>query len=198
MTTSDSFLYHYRYDMDVVNHPAVYGALDTTNQYPKYCHNSAYNWSTATSTDSTAHSLSRSVTPEYQYPPASTNFYHPADYPAVKQEYPTVEPPHLPQYSAPHLMSIFDSCSENSFGSEETTSTLNSRRRRGTKVVAPVIKKKRRLAANARERKRMQNLNDAFDHLRKYLPSMGDRQLSKHETLQMAQTYITTLSDLLN
>uniref|UniRef100_A0A182QS57 BHLH domain-containing protein n=1 Tax=Anopheles farauti TaxID=69004 RepID=A0A182QS57_9DIPT len=70
--------------------------------------------------------------------------------------------------------------------------------KRRRKQVPPQIKKKRRLAANARERKRMQNLNDAFDRLRQYLPSLGnDRQLSKHETLQMAQTYITALCDLL-
>jgi Helix-loop-helix DNA-binding domain len=138
------------------------------------------------------------LTPDYQS--ANANFYHPTTYPAIKEEYPMVEPAH-PHYTASvtsaQLINIFDSCSENSFESEDTTSTLHSRRRRITKVIAPVIKKKRRLAANARERKRMQSLNDAFDHLRKYLPSMGDRQLSKHETLQMAQTYITTLSDLL-
>ncbi|XP_049800072.1 protein Fer3-like [Schistocerca nitens] len=57
---------------------------------------------------------------------------------------------------------------------------------------------RRRLAANARERRRMQNLNRAFDRLRTHLPSLGnDRQLSKYETLQMAQTYITALYDLL-
>lgn len=71
-------------------------------------------------------------------------------------------------------------------------------KKRRTKQIAPVIKKKRRLAANARERRRMQNLNEAFDRLRQYLPSLGnDRQLSKHETLQMAQTYISALCDLL-
>ncbi|XP_055617779.1 protein lin-32-like [Toxorhynchites rutilus septentrionalis] len=69
--------------------------------------------------------------------------------------------------------------------------------KRGT-VVPTVIKRKRRLAANARERKRMRGLNEAFDRLRQHLPSLGeDRQLSKHETLQMAQTYITALCDLL-
>ncbi|XP_047106699.1 uncharacterized protein LOC124775907 [Schistocerca piceifrons] len=42
------------------------------------------------------------------------------------------------------------------------------------------------------------NLNRAFDRLRTHLPSLGnDRQLSKYETLQMAQTYITALYDLL-
>nr|SVF01447.1 atonal [Limnogonus franciscanus] len=67
-----------------------------------------------------------------------------------------------------------------------------------TKPVSPVVMKKRRLAANARERRRMQNLNKAFDRLRHVLPSLGnDRQLSKYETLQMAQTYINALYDLL-
>ncbi|XP_076245253.1 atonal [Calliopsis andreniformis] len=70
-------------------------------------------------------------------------------------------------------------------------------RRRG-KYVSSMIVRKRRLAANARERRRMQNLNKAFDRLRAYLPSLGnDRQLSKYETLQMAQSYITALYDLL-
>lgn len=61
------------------------------------------------------------------------------------------------------------------------------------------VMKKRRLAANARERRRMQSLNHAFDRLRLVLPTLGnDRQLSKYETLQMAQTYITALDDLLH
>ncbi|XP_055906321.1 protein atonal [Eupeodes corollae] len=78
-----------------------------------------------------------------------------------------------------------------------TTDGQNGKKRRG-KQVSPVVKKKRRLAANARERRRMQNLNQAFDRLRQYLPCLGnDRQLSKHETLQMAQTYISALGDLL-
>ncbi|XP_053976830.1 protein atonal [Hylaeus anthracinus] len=73
----------------------------------------------------------------------------------------------------------------------------DSVRRRG-KYVSSTIVRKRRLAANARERRRMQNLNKAFDRLRAYLPSLGnDRQLSKYETLQMAQSYITALYDLL-
>lgn len=72
-------------------------------------------------------------------------------------------------------------------------------KKRKTKQIAPVVKKKRRLAANARERRRMQSLNDSFDRLRQYLPSLGnDRQFSKHETLQMAQSYITALCELLD
>lgn len=60
------------------------------------------------------------------------------------------------------------------------------------------VQKKRRLAANARERKRMTSLNTAFDKLRAVIPSLGDnQQLSKYETLQMAQSYINALKDLL-
>jgi len=80
--------------------------------------------------------------------------------------------------------------------------------RKGVAKVRPVaqhspaagfeVMKKRRLAANARERRRMNSLNDAFDRLRDVVPSLGnDRKLSKFETLQMAQTYIAALYELL-
>ncbi|XP_028151799.2 protein atonal-like [Diabrotica virgifera virgifera] len=76
---------------------------------------------------------------------------------------------------------------------------LNSEIVRKKNTVTPLVIKKRRLAANARERRRMQNLNQAFDRLRTFLPQLGqDRQLSKYETLQMAQTYISALYELLD
>lgn len=57
---------------------------------------------------------------------------------------------------------------------------------------------KRRMAANARERKRMQGLNTAFDRLRKVVPQWGrDKKLSKYETLQMALSYILALNRIL-
>lgn len=63
---------------------------------------------------------------------------------------------------------------------------------------SPTVLKKRRLAANARERRRMNGLNEAFDRLRQVIPSLkSDHKLSKFETLQMAQTYISALRDLL-
>lgn len=62
----------------------------------------------------------------------------------------------------------------------------------------PAVMKKRRLAANARERRRMNGLNEAFDRLRQVIPSLdAEQKLSKFETLQMAQTYISALCDLL-
>ncbi|KAI5097754.1 atonal bHLH transcription factor 1b [Silurus meridionalis] len=56
----------------------------------------------------------------------------------------------------------------------------------------------RRVAANARERRRMHGLNRAFDRLRSVIPSLeNDKKLSKYDTLQMAQIYIGELSELL-
>ncbi|XP_055687228.1 transcription factor Atoh7-like [Lutzomyia longipalpis] len=64
--------------------------------------------------------------------------------------------------------------------------------------LSPSVMRKRRLAANARERRRMNGLNEAFDRLREVVPSLdADHRLSKFETLQMAQTYIAALRDLL-
>lgn len=74
----------------------------------------------------------------------------------------------------------------------------STRKTRSGRDVSEGIRKKRRLAANARERRRMDNLNKAFDRLRAVLPQLNDdKKLSKYDTLQMAQTYITTLDELL-
>ena len=60
------------------------------------------------------------------------------------------------------------------------------------------VMKKRRLAANARERRRMDLLNQGFDRLRTVLPGLGpETPLSKLETLQMAQEYINQLTQIL-
>ncbi|XP_034475682.1 protein Fer3 [Drosophila innubila] len=66
-------------------------------------------------------------------------------------------------------------------------------------TLSPTVQKKRRQAANARERKRMNGLNEAFDRLREVVPAPSiDQKLSKFETLQMAQSYILALCDLLD
>ena len=71
-------------------------------------------------------------------------------------------------------------------------------RKKATRPPSPAILRKRRLAANTRERRRMNGLNDAFERLREVIPSLGsDHKLSKFETLQMAQTYIGSLTALL-
>ena len=72
-------------------------------------------------------------------------------------------------------------------------------RKKSTRPPSPTILRKRRVAANARERRRMNGLNDAFERLREVIPSLGsDHKLSKFETLQMAQTYIGALANLLD
>lgn len=72
------------------------------------------------------------------------------------------------------------------------------RQRAPTSKPANVVQKQRRIAANARERRRMHGLNHAFDELRSVIPSFdNEKKLSKYETLQMAQIYINALSDLL-
>ena len=43
----------------------------------------------------------------------------------------------------------------------------------------------------------MNNINGAFDRLRKVLPGVKDRDLSKFESLQMAQQYILELMEIL-
>ncbi|KAL1505352.1 hypothetical protein ABEB36_004939 [Hypothenemus hampei] len=94
--------------------------------------------------------------------------------------------------------SSYDSLSGDDF--QATSPASGSRPGGGSRgKVSPQVLRRRRLAANARERRRMQNLNQAFDRLRTFLPQLGqDRQLSKFETLQMAQTYIAALYDLLD
>uniref|UniRef100_A0A182VZP3 BHLH domain-containing protein n=1 Tax=Anopheles minimus TaxID=112268 RepID=A0A182VZP3_9DIPT len=108
-----------------------------------------------------------------------------------------------PQLRLLQSLTTDDSSNSSSAGSEcDSPATpavpAKLKTKRGT-AVPIVVRKKRRLAANARERKRMKGLNEAFDRLRQYLPSLGnDRQLSKHETLQMAQSYISALAELLD
>ncbi|KAJ7991634.1 hypothetical protein DPEC_G00285930 [Dallia pectoralis] len=55
-----------------------------------------------------------------------------------------------------------------------------------------------RQAANVRERKRMFSLNEAFDELRRKVPTFAyEKRLSRIETLRLAIIYITFMTDLL-
>ncbi|KAB0797418.1 hypothetical protein PPYR_08412 [Photinus pyralis] len=91
---------------------------------------------------------------------------------------------------------------ENLHFAKETRKSARGQRKKGIvrdRAASPTILKRRRLAANARERRRMNGLNEAFDRLRKVIPSLdADHKLSKFETLQMAQTYISALRKLLD
>ena len=59
------------------------------------------------------------------------------------------------------------------------------------------VLQQRRLAANARERKRANKINFAFNRLRKVLPGFSDREISKFEAIQLARNYIAQLSSVL-
>jgi hypothetical protein len=77
---------------------------------------------------------------------------------------------------------------------------LTKTKQRSSTSTVVYVEKTRRVAANARERRRMNGLNTAFDRLRTVLPSsmfQQQRRFSKYETLQMAQSYIAALQSIL-
>lgn len=54
-----------------------------------------------------------------------------------------------------------------------------------------------RQAANLRERRRMQSINEAFEGLRSHIPTLPyEKRLSKVDTLKLAISYITFLGDM--
>ncbi|XP_044733803.1 protein Fer3-like [Chrysoperla carnea] len=82
--------------------------------------------------------------------------------------------------------------SNRSNGTGNGTSTHKKPRRR----VATVAQRR---AANIRERRRMFNLNEAFDKLRRKVPTFAyEKRLSRIETLRLAITYISFMSELLH
>ncbi|XP_060517621.1 pancreas transcription factor 1 subunit alpha-like isoform X2 [Cylas formicarius] len=71
----------------------------------------------------------------------------------------------------------------------------NYRLRRRNKCPQQQIQQ--RQAANLRERKRMQSINDAFEGLRAHIPTLPyEKRLSKVDTLKLAIGYINFLSEL--
>jgi len=138
-----------------------------------------------TSTDSSSYRLHGVV---HYYAPAPSHYFAP-----------TPESPDgvSPPCATSSPLGRLQSDDEDDDDGHSVVGTHNTHKRQ-LKTVAPQVMKKRRLAANARERRRMNNLNSAFDKLRDVVPALGnDRQLSKYETLQMAQSYITALCELL-
>nr|SVI23425.1 taxi A [Callivelia conata] len=71
--------------------------------------------------------------------------------------------------------------------------------RRGTKSKrkAAPLSKYRRKNANARERSRMREINEAFETLRRAVPCQ-DEKMTKIATLKLAMSYIAALSDALS
>nr|SVF01459.1 taxi A [Microvelia americana] len=71
--------------------------------------------------------------------------------------------------------------------------------RRGSKSKrkAAPLSKYRRKNANARERTRMREINEAFETLRRAVPYQ-DEKMTKIATLKLAMSYIAALSDVLS
>ncbi|KAI5699933.1 hypothetical protein M8J76_003843 [Diaphorina citri] len=92
-----------------------------------------------------------------------------------------------------------DSSTNYSYGSDQEANGGNHigrvRSRRRTKCPQQQIIQ--RQAANLRERRRMQSINDAFEGLRAHIPTLPyEKRLSKVDTLKLAIGYIQFLSDL--
>jgi len=74
------------------------------------------------------------------------------------------------------------------------TGNINGKRRRRKCQHHHVVQ---RQAANMRERKRMQSINDAFEGLRAHIPTLPyEKRLSKVDTLRLAIGYIGFLAEL--
>jgi hypothetical protein len=115
---------------------------------------------------------------------------------------------HIPDYSNSSLNDYPDALSPGDYASPTPPPSMSGAspaakkgkggRKKSLRPPSPAILKQRREAANARERKRMNGLNDAFERLREVVPNLTTEQkMSKIETLHMAQTYIKALASLI-
>ncbi|XP_036412124.1 pancreas transcription factor 1 subunit alpha [Colossoma macropomum] len=83
--------------------------------------------------------------------------------------------------------------SSSSSSSSSSPSSLKRRRRARSELEAQQL----RQAANVRERRRMQSINDAFEGLRSHIPTLPyEKRLSKVDTLRLAIGYINFLAEL--
>ncbi|XP_019962375.1 pancreas transcription factor 1 subunit alpha [Paralichthys olivaceus] len=102
-------------------------------------------------------------------------------------------------------MSFSSSSSTFSYGCADSTSDLSPQTGHHG---GPLLKRRRRMrseremqhlrqAANVRERRRMQSINDAFEGLRSHIPTLPyEKRLSKVDTLRLAIGYINFLAEL--
>ncbi|XP_035722137.1 pancreas transcription factor 1 subunit alpha-like [Vespa mandarinia] len=92
--------------------------------------------------------------------------------------------------------SVYSSDQEN-HARERSRSRSRGSRRNGVGGKCPRQAVQQRQAANMRERRRMQNINDAFEGLRAHIPTLPyEKRLSKVDTLKLAIGYIKFLNEL--
>lgn len=143
-----------------------------------------------------------SLTPSIIYPSPASDLQ--------RQETCTPDQQRLPEQSTPFERQrmgttensfTFDTNSSIEEDNSEALQPLALQRRREIKmprIPSLEILQRRRLAANARERKRMNKINSAFDRLKRVLPGAKEKELSKFESLQLAQDYIIRMAMFLN
>ncbi|XP_073976828.1 pancreas transcription factor 1 subunit alpha-like [Rhodnius prolixus] len=87
--------------------------------------------------------------------------------------------------------------SDSSFSYSSDQESGRSRPCRRQQGRCAVVQLQQRQAANLRERRRMQSINEAFDGLRAHIPTLPyEKRLSKVDTLKLAIGYIKFLSEL--
>ncbi|KAH8381359.1 hypothetical protein KR093_003041 [Drosophila rubida] len=88
----------------------------------------------------------------------------------------------------------FNSDQENN---EKTYSMFSRRSHKPRRLKCASQMAQQRQAANLRERRRMQSINEAFEGLRTHIPTLPyEKRLSKVDTLKLAISYITFLSEM--
>ncbi|GCC20938.1 pancreas transcription factor 1 subunit alpha [Chiloscyllium punctatum] len=109
-----------------------------------------------------------------------------------------------PEHCDSGILSFTSSSSPFSFDCTDSTSEVSPQ----LKGIEGAVKRRRRIrsevemqhlrqAANVRERRRMQSINDAFEGLRTHIPTLPyEKRLSKVDTLRLAIGYINFLTEL--
>ncbi|XP_050524436.1 pancreas transcription factor 1 subunit alpha-like [Daktulosphaira vitifoliae] len=105
---------------------------------------------------------------------------------------------HHTPYSRDYFLYEYSSGSESdgsSLNSDYESSNCGSGSKKGSRCHRQ--KTQQRQAANLRERRRMQSINEAFEGLRAHIPTLPyEKRLSKVDTLKLAIGYINFLSEL--
>ncbi|CAB3225108.1 unnamed protein product [Arctia plantaginis] len=93
--------------------------------------------------------------------------------------------------------SLYASDQENLSTPRRRSDYRRMNRRRSSSLRCPQQQIQQRQAANLRERRRMQSINDAFEGLRAHIPTLPyEKRLSKVDTLKLAIGYISFLGEL--
>ncbi|KAJ8273002.1 hypothetical protein GJAV_G00096210 [Gymnothorax javanicus] len=122
------------------------------------------------------------------------------------QDYYTGNRGHDGEYCDVGNFSFSSSSSTFSYGCADSISEISPQTRgegllmkRRRRLRSEVEMQQLRQAANVRERRRMQSINDAFEGLRSHIPTLPyEKRLSKVDTLRLAIGYINFLAELVH